>query len=122
MFCFVIWSHIPDTLFLVNEAPVITEKPSYLIANDGDHVKFICRATGKPIPEIIWFNKEQQIEPDEDVTIETIPDNDKYDVKSVLSIKKVLLDDESDQYKVEAQNSIGQDEAPFGLIGKLNKI
>ena len=109
-------------LFLVNEAPVIREKPPYLIANDGDRVTFKCQATGKPTPEIIWFNKEQQIEPDEHVTIETIPDNDTYDVKSVLSIKKVLLDDESDQYKVEAQNNIGQDEAPFGLIGKLNKI
>ena len=106
-------------LISVNEPPVITKKPDSIQVTSGDSVSFTCRAQGKPLPEITWFNKDQQIEQDDDVTIDTIPDEAKNQVQSVLNIKKVLLDDESDQYKVEAQNSIGVDEAPFVMIGKL---
>ena len=110
-----IYTFIP----VVNEAPVITEKPKSLKANDGDHVEFVCCAKGKPVPQITWLNGDKPIEEDDDVSIETVTDNEKYQVQSVLSIKKVLLDDESDQYKVEAQNNIGKDEAEFGLIGEF---
>lgn len=104
----------------MNEAPVITKKPDSIQATDGDSVSFKCRAEGKPLPKIMWLSNNQPIEEDDDITIQTIPDVDKNHVESVLSIKKVLLDDESDQYKVQAVSSIGQDEAPFVLIGEFH--
>ena len=102
-------------LCAVNEAPVFTKVPDSQEVLDGETVTLKCTAQGKPIPQIMWLKGEQVMEPDDDVTIVTEADESKNKVNSTLSIKKVLLDDESEDYKIEATNSIGQDQAQFAL-------
>ena len=102
----------------------MNEPPSFIVIPDSkeviasDKVKFSCKVRGKPLPEITWFKEENTIMGDDDITIETKERTNKLEVESLLCIKSALLNDESDLYRIEAENSIGNVVHDFGLTGE----
>ena len=88
--------------------------------SDGDKIRFTCKAQGKPIPEIVWSKGDETIAEDDDISIETKEKSSKLEVESTLCINKTLLSDESDAYKIEAVNPVGNVFHEFGLVGEIS--
>ena len=103
--------------FVVNEAPFFTLTPDNKEVKEGGKVVFKCKAHGKPVPEITWSKGEQLLVGDDDVSIETVVNEDKYDAESTFTINSTALVDDSEMYLIQAVNSCGEATHTFGLTG-----
>ena len=73
-------------------------------------MKLSCKVRGKPLPMVAW-----QIVDSARSTTEVKAKDDKLEVESILSLDSIILEDESDEYKIVAANSYGNIEHPFSL-------
>ena len=107
-----------DIQFSVNEAPSFISVPETKEYKDGDKLRFVCKARGKPIPTINWSKGGDTMLSNDDLTIDTKERSDKLEVESVVSIKKACLNDNSDNYRIEAVNEFGNVIHEFGCAGE----
>ena len=108
-------------LFLVvNEPPLFTVTPKNAEVKEGDKVVIKCKAHGKPVPAIAWNKDGLQLASSDDINVETVAKEDKYEAESTLTINSSLLDDESETYTIDAVNSCGDATHTFSLAGLNN--
>lgn len=103
-------------LFTVHEPPVFLITPESQDTVEGEKVKFTCKVRGKPLPEFSWFRDNELITPDDLITVQTKEKSDKLEVESVLSLKKTVMADESELYRIEAGNIMGSVTQSFALV------
>ena len=104
--------------FSVNKPPTFILVPQPLVINEGDNIELPCKATGKPVPEISWYNEDEQIEGTDSVMIKDSVDADSFESESRLCFIQAALSDECDMYRVVARNSVGSISHELGLVGK----
>ena len=51
--------------------PTFITTPDSLEATEGKSIKLICKAHGKPIPEITWFKNEEIIKDSKSMKLES---------------------------------------------------
>lgn len=62
--------HIFDVKMTENSAPIITDAPQSRIAQPGEHITFMCKASGMPQPQITWsFNGFLLNDDDKHITV-----------------------------------------------------
>ena len=83
---------------------------------EGKKVKFSCKATGKPTPNISWLIEDEPIYDSDDIKV-TTSDGDR-ECESDMIFPKVSVEQESVKYKVQASNVAGIVEEDFSLVGK----
>ena len=81
-------------------------------------MEFVCQAKGKPLPTITWLRDEENATDDDLVEVQ-VTEGDQ-DTESRLIITEAQARHESPKYKVIAENSAGNVEREFGLIGELD--
>ena len=103
----------------VNKAPEFVVTPANLDTVENERVELVCRAHGKPLPEITWTRTGAEVKTDRNLKIKNSKDKSSNEVESVLSINKVSLDDEDRDYCVEASNKLGSVEHAFSINGMM---
>lgn len=96
--------------------------PSEKDIPEGEKVSFVCRVHGKPLPEVSWLRNGRALTEADGASIERKQKPDKHEVESKLTLDKVILNDESEQYVIEAENAVGQASHQFGLVGEFDYI
>ena len=99
----------------MNEGPSFLVTPIPKVANEGDRVKFSCKVRGKPLPQLTWFKEQQIISQAEEVEIIEKQNEDKIEVEGTLNLKNATGLDESELYRIQAENSIGAVSHTFSL-------
>ncbi|CAF1142161.1 unnamed protein product [Rotaria sordida] len=92
-------------------APVFSDKPKEVTANDGDKVQIQCKVKGTPTPEITWFLNKKEVKPSADFIQE-------YDgTTAKLTIPDGYVEDSGD-WMCEAWNEAGQATQPVRVTIK----
>ena len=98
----------PPTFLLTPDSKEVTE---------GKHAKFLCKAYGKPMPQISWYKDDSIVSGDDRMKVQNKDNSRKFEVESELQTTRVLLGDECQTYIVKAENKVGSVSHEFSLIG-----
>ena len=110
------------TSLAVNQLPSFTMLPEPLNLMKGDNVTLECKATGKPVPHIVWYRNREIIHEDEHVQIASANIDNHYLCESRLSIRKIVPSIHAGTYTAEARNSVGKVTHDVHLAGDLFSI
>ena len=97
----------------MNKPPVFTSVPDSLVVNEGEQLQLEAAALGKPVPHISWKRRMENME---DGVLETV-EEDQWKTTSQLN-KTIALDDESDEWFIQADNSVGSVQHQIGIKGE----
>ena len=97
--------------------PTFVLTPDPLEVTEGKPVKMTCKAHGKPIPEVRWYKDDDLITGDGEMKIQSKEISRKLEVESMLKTDKTLLQDESQNYRIIAENVAGSAVHELSLIG-----
>ena len=101
----------------VSQTPIFIEVPEPLVANKGEPAELVCKAHGKPIPEIMWLKGDEPLRTSDKLVIQGSADADSFESESRLLFEKVELNDEFENYTMVATNSVGSVSHDVGLMG-----
>jgi hypothetical protein len=99
----------------VNKPPAFTCVPESLTINEGEALILEARALGKPVPSISWKRKLEEVT----AGVAANEEPERWEAGSQLS-KTVAVEDDTDEWFIEATNSIGSVQHQFGLNGMLH--
>ncbi|XP_015783235.1 titin isoform X1 [Tetranychus urticae] len=94
--------------------PEFTKKIQPVRVYEGERATFECHFSGDPVPTIIWFRENFEIQNSRDFQIETT------DNKSSLTIREVYLED-SGVFSVKAENAVGSAKSSANLVVEERK-
>jgi hypothetical protein len=103
----------------VNQPPTFSKLPESAETVEGQMVRFVAAASGKPAPTLTWLRDEQPVEESEHLTIHHSQAGQ--EVHAVMTMPAALIEQESDKYKVQASNVAGIHEEEFSLTGKAEQ-
>ena len=103
--------------FAVIIPPTFIDVPDALEAIAGKNLKAICKAHGKPLPEITWYKEDELFTGDGDIKVYCKDGSKKFEVESTLQASKAALSDEYPRYVVKAENEAGSVTHEFGVKG-----
>ncbi|CAH1789051.1 unnamed protein product [Owenia fusiformis] len=89
-------------------APKIMARPEDLAVLKGTKIHLQCGFSGDPRPTVTWLKNRTTLQSDDLVNIETMRET------SSLTVKKAAQED-SGQYTVKVQNSLGEDSADVSV-------
>ena len=90
----------------MNKPPVFTLVPESVDVTEGDSIELDCRATGKPVPQIVWYNNKEILNEDDHVMFETVDDG--IECGSKILLKGIVPAIHDGKYTIEAANSVGK--------------
>ena len=70
-------------------------------------MELICKATGRPLPGVVWYLNNKELSPEDGIIIETYEDPSNDCSTSVLTVKNTQPKPHSGKYKMEAVNKAG---------------
>ena len=99
--------------------PTFNMTPDPLEVTEGKNVKLVCKAHGKPVPEITWYRDDDLISGDGEMKVQTKEISRKLEVESILKADKIQMEDESQHYRIIAENLAGNAIHEFSMTGIL---
>ena len=90
-------------------AALIIQKPSSVIVEEGDNVTLLCKASGRPSPNVTWVR-----------ALSHLPKGKTAVLDGKLTIQNVAKAD-SGAYRCSAKNLLGKDSA-FALITVIDRL
>ena len=87
---------------------------------EGKAIKFVCKASGKPTPTIVWLKDDKPIEENE--LLKVISKEKEWLTQSEMVFPDARIEHESQKYKVQVSNVAGIIEEEFSLAGKKYRL
>ena len=82
----------------------LTPEPVEVI--EGDAVDLVCKAIGRPTPDITWsLDKQLLTEQDEHMTLSQSEEGD--ECSSTVTVNNLMPSKHAGKYTIEASNSVG---------------
>lgn len=99
-------------------APEFSTPLTSCTVNEGQTAVLECAVKGKPAPEVHWYKGSEEVKPDKEHKIETMPDG-----RQKLTIQKATEKDVG-EYTVEAVNVVGKatTEGTLEVKGTFSKL
>ena len=101
----------------VNKPPAFVTVPEHTNVTEGDNVELTCTASGKPVPEILWYKDGKILNEDDHVIVESTGNDQNMECISKLSLRNILPGVHSGKYTMEAVNSVGKAKEDVYLKG-----
>ena len=86
---------------------------------EGDQVNLECRAVGKPIPKIAWYNKGDLVKRGNGYDLSVSQLEDDMEVESKLRINELVPKQHEGTFTIEAKNEAGKATHELVLMGNL---
>ena len=110
--------HVQKNILIpVNQPPVFVTVPESQDVTEGDGVDLQCKATGKPIPQIIWYKDGQVCNEDDHVRLLGAEDDEGMGCECKLSLNDIIPASHSGKYTIEAVNAVGKTSHSITLSG-----
>ena len=90
------------------EKPSFVEVPEEQEIFEEEDLELVCKATGRELPDIVWYHNNKELITSHNVLIETYQDASNDCTTSMVTIKNAEPKAHTGKYKMEAANKAGK--------------